>query len=99
MSVVNRLVGAYQNMGLCAPLICSDVLASNKFAEPLQNLLNEVFQNSTNSTLTPFVALNFYNPVTAQPQLDWSSYIVIGLLITLVVLGILGSLIGRVTKS
>lgn len=32
MNVVNRLVGAYQNMGLCAPRKCHDVLASNQLA-------------------------------------------------------------------
>jgi hypothetical protein len=67
MSVVNRLVGAYQNMGLCAPLACYDQLASNDFSAPVQEMLNNAYQNATNSTFTPFVGLNFYDPVASLP--------------------------------
>lgn len=68
-------------------------------AKPLQNKLNEAYQNATGSTFVPFVGLNFYNPVTSQPQLDWTNYAVIGLLIGLVVIGIMGSLVGKITDS
>jgi hypothetical protein len=40
MQVVNRLAGALQNMGLCAPISCSDEIASNSYAPFIQNRLN-----------------------------------------------------------
>jgi hypothetical protein len=99
MTVVNKLVGAYQNMGLCAPVICYDQLAENKFSAHVQTALNKAFQNAANSTFSPFVGLRFYDPVASLPQFDWTNYIVIALILILVIVGIMGSLIGKITQS
>lgn len=99
MQVVNRLAGALQSMGLCAPIACRAQLASNEYAPLVQQSLNQAYQEATNSSFVPFVGLKFYDPVEAQPQFDWSNYLAIGLLMFLVLLGVLGSIVGKVTQS
>lgn len=99
MTVFNKLMKAYQNMGLCAPAICYEPLAQNQFSPKLQNMLNKAFQNAANSTVSPFVGLKFYDPVAALPQFDWSNYLVIALILILVLVGIAGSLVGKITQS
>lgn len=61
--------------------------------------MNEQFQKATNSTFIAFVNLKFYNPVLAQPTMDWSNYLTIGFLGFLVLLGIIGSLLPKITQS
>jgi hypothetical protein len=58
-----------------------------------------MYQNSTNSTFVPFVGLKFYNPEEAQPVFDWSNYLVIALIMTLVFLGVIGSIVSKITQS
>jgi hypothetical protein len=58
-----------------------------------------MYQNATNTTYSPFVGLKFYDPVEAQPVFDWTNYLTIALLGFLVLLGVLGSLVGKFTQS
>jgi hypothetical protein len=58
-----------------------------------------MYQKATNSTFSPFVGLKFYNPVLAQPVFDWSNYVTIGLIGTLVLLGVIGSIVSKITQS
>lgn len=59
--------------------------------------MNTAYQSATNSTFVPFVKLKFYNPVLARPTMDWSNYLAIALLMTLVIIGIMGSFISKIT--
>jgi len=99
MSVVNRLAGGLQNMGLCAPIECSDNISANAYSQQIQDTLNEAYQSATNSTFVPFVRLNFFNPEQAQPVMDWSNYVTIAFLLFLVLLGVLGSVLSVATKK
>ena len=63
----------------------------------MQDSLNNAYQTAMNSTFQPFVKLKFYNPVLAKPVMDWSNYLTIAFLLTLVLVGIIGSFISKIT--
>ena len=65
----------------------------------MQDKMNEMYQNATNTTFSPFVGLKFYNPVEAQPVFDWSNYLTIALLGSLILVGVIGSIVSKVTQS
>jgi hypothetical protein len=98
-TVLNILTRTYQNIGLCIPNQCAEEVASNVYAPVVMGKLNSVFQNATNSTLQPFLNAEFYNPLEEKPQMDWSNYMTIGLIGTLIVLGILGSVFSLTSDS
>ena len=98
-SVINLLVKGQQNMGLCAPIECRQDLENNTYSQDVQDSLNEAFRNATNSTFSPFVKLHFFNPETVKPKMGLSNYLVIALVLGLVGLGVVGSVVGRVTKN
>lgn len=52
----------------------------------------------TNSSTGIFFQTTFYIPEEARPQMDWSNYLVVGLLIFITILGIAGSLIPKITQ-
>lgn len=41
----------------------------------------------------------FYSPVDNQPEMDWSNYMAVGLIIVLTIFGVLGSLAGKVAPE
>jgi hypothetical protein len=41
----------------------------------------------------------FYSPVDTQPEMDWSNYMAVGLIVLLTVFGVLGSLASKVAPE
>ncbi len=99
MSVFNKVVMNYQYMGLCAPIECREFLVSNSETENLQNILNEAYQNSTNTTFIPFISMKLTDPDDVKPQMDWSNYLTIAFFGLLILLGIIGSLVSKVAPE
>ena len=58
--------------------------------------MNEIYQNSTNTTFVPFANMKLYDPDEAKPQMDWSNYLTVGFFGFLIFLGIVGSLASKV---
>lgn len=96
MSVFNKIVMNYQYMGLCAPIECRGFLVSNNQTGKLQDILNEAYQNSTNTTFVPFISMQLNDPDDVKPQMDWSNYLTIAFFGLLIFLGIMGSLFSKV---
>jgi hypothetical protein len=68
-------------------------------AKPLQDQLNSMYQNATNTTYVAFVNLKFYNPIEAEPVFDWTNYLTIALLGALILVGVIGSIVSKLTQS
>lgn len=96
MSVFNKIVMNYQYMGLCAPIECREFLISNNQTESLQTILNEAYQNSTNTTFVAFALMKLTDPDDIKPQMDWSNYLTVAFFGFLIFLGIIGSLASKV---
>ena len=41
----------------------------------------------------------FYSPVDNQPEMDWSNYMAVGLIVTLTIFGVLGSIASKVAPE
>ena len=61
--------------------------------------MNELYKNKTHSPVEIFIGVHFYVPVESEVSYDLSNYLVIGLIFTLVTLGIVGSFISSITSS
>lgn len=94
----NRLIGL-QYVGLCAPNKCREEISNNSFALTLQNYLNDIYKQKTGEAVGIFSGTTFYVPIESYPQMDWSNYLVIAVIAFICVLGILGSVVHRLTKS
>lgn len=55
--------------------------------------------NKTGAATGIFFKTTFYIPLEDKPQMDWSNYCVVGLLVFITVLGIAGSIIPKFTNS
>lgn len=58
-----------------------------------------MYQNATNTTYVAFVNLKFYNPIEAEPAFDWTNYLTIALLGALILVGVIGSIVSKITQS
>lgn len=65
----------------------------------MQDYLNELYMNKTGATSGIFYRTTFYIPVEDKPEMDWSNYCVIGLLVLICIFGILGSVIPKLTTT
>lgn len=99
LTVLNRLAQGMQNIGLCIPKECYQDLSNNVYAPKIQDKLNAAFQTQTNSSFLPFQNLHFYDPLTNQPEMDWTNHLTIALFALLLTLGLVGSIVPRLTKS
>lgn len=98
MRFINKLVGM-QYIGLCAPNNCKQQIATNTFALQLQDYLNELYMTKTGSKTGIFYKTTFYIPTEDKPEMDWSNYCVIGLIAFIVFLGIVGSILTKISTS
>ena len=55
--------------------------------------------NKTGAKQGIFFQTTFYSPQENIPSFDWSNYLVLGLFITLITLGVLGSIMPRLTED
>jgi hypothetical protein len=53
--------------------------------------------NKTGATTGIFFQTTFYIPTEQKPQMDWSNYCVIALISIIVILGIAGSFVSKMT--
>jgi hypothetical protein len=60
MSVFNKITMNNQFMGFCAPIECKELINSNNQTSNIQEILNQVFQESTNATFKPFIDMEFF---------------------------------------
>lgn len=63
----------------------------------MQDYLNGLYMNKTGASTGIFFKTTFYIPKEDKPQMDWSNYCVIGLISFIVMLGILGSIVPKLT--
>lgn len=55
--------------------------------------------DKTGATSGIFFQTTFYAPLEDKPQMDWSNYLVIALLCFIIVLGVAGSIVPKMTES
>lgn len=58
-----------------------------------------MYKKKTGSSSSIFFNLNFYIPAEEKPHFDWSNYLVVGLLSLIVVIGIAGSIVPKITDK
>lgn len=65
----------------------------------MQDYLNELYMNKTGATSGIFYRTTFYVPADDRPEMDWSNYCVIGLIGVIVLLGVVGSIVPKITST
>lgn len=96
MRFINKLVGM-QYIGLCAPNYCKQEISTNTYGVQMQNYLNQLYKNKTGASTGIFFQTTFYIPAEDKPAINWSNYCVIALIVFIVILGIIGSIVSKIT--